>query len=144
MTTASPLRAWRAHLLLGAWLLVVAVAAGLRSRGVPELWRDLEQGPVGVRLEAAATLAQRAPEGELAARFPGALLQAQDPRLRELAFLSPFTRRPSTAVGPAELARFQGAERERCEFWWRLRLTTPGRLTTADLERWFELERASR
>lgn len=144
MTTSSPLRAWRAHLLLGAWLLLVVVVAALRSRSVPELWRDLEQGSVPVQLEAAAALAQRAPEGELAARFPGALLQSQDPRLRELAFLSPFTRRPSTAVGQAELALFRGPQRERCEFWWRLRLTTPGRLATADLERWFELERAGR
>jgi hypothetical protein len=144
MTTTSPLRAWRAHLLLGAWLLVVAIASGLRSRGVSELWADFEEGPVAVRIEAAATLAQRGAEGELAARFPGELLQAQDPRLRELAFLSPFTRRSSTAVGPAELALFRGAERERCEFWWRLRLTTPGRLTMADLERWYELERAGR
>jgi hypothetical protein len=144
MTTPSPLRAWRAHLLLGAWLALVATVAAVRHRSVPELWEVLDTGPPAARLEAAAALSQRAPEAELARRFPAALLESEDPRLPELAFTALFTRRAATAPGEPELARLTGATRERAALWWRLRLTTPGRLTASDLERWFELERAGR
>jgi len=128
---------WRGHLVLTAWLAVVVIVGLVRARDVDELWVAFVEGEPRTQLEAAAALAQRASTEALAERFPSALLESDDARLRELAFTSLFTRRPETRLGEAELRLVDAATRPRATFWWRNRMTTPGRVTLEDLDRWF-------
>jgi len=84
-------------------------------------------------------LTQRAGSEAITRRYPAALLEEGDARLRELAFTDLFTRSPRTALTQEDLSRIADpAERFRCAVWLLCRTATPRRITWADLDVWFD------
>lgn len=129
----------RVHVVLLVWTVLVIVVGLVRHRSIAELWEDAASGRTETRLEALQALTQRAGSEAIAQRYPAALLEADDARLRELAFTDLFTRSPRTALTQEDLARIADpVERFRCAVWLFCRTATPRRITWADLDVWFD------
>lgn len=130
--------AWRLHIGLLAWLGVVLIVSLSTATKDDELWDSWRSGNVEDQLGGLQALVQRGDSEELGAQFPGALLNAPDPRLREVAFTSLFTRRPQTCVTPDDLKAIEDPrERARAQLWLLKQMTTPGRFGLAQLDQWF-------
>lgn len=127
------------HVLLLCWTVLVIVVGLFQHRSIGELWEDSASGTTEQRLEALQALAQRAGPEEIVRQYPMSLLEADDARLRELAFTNLFSRSPLTALQQADLARIaEPAERFRAAVWLHCRSATPRRITWADLDIWFD------
>ena len=131
--------AWRLHLGLLVWIGAVLIVSLSTSTDEQELWGSWRSGNVEDQLGGLQALVQRGQSDELGEHFPRALLAASDPRLREVAFTSLFTRRPETRVTPDDLREVQDPrERARAQLWLLKQMTTPGRFGLPQLDQWFE------
>ncbi len=127
------------HVVLLSWTVLVIVVGLLRHRSIADLWETSSSGTTEERLEALQALAQRAGAEEIVRQYPTSLLEADDARLRELAFTNLFSRSPLTTLQQADLARIADpSERFRAAVWLHCRSATPRRLTWAELDMWFD------
>lgn len=125
----------RAHLLLVAWIGLVAGWAALRAEPVADVRARVASGSPAASPRDVFVLSQRGGPEDLARPEDVARLFADpDPALREIAFTNAVTRRAGESAQRARLAAIPDpAERLRSRLWLLRRPTRRGGITRAEL-----------
>jgi hypothetical protein len=128
------------HLACVVWILFVLSVSLGRHQSLADLRRTAATGSTQERIEALVSLGQRAAPAQFQQRAPAALLNESDSLLREFAFTNTFSRNPAQRLDDDALAQIADPdERFRASLWLYCRMTTPRRVTLADLDRWFQV-----
>lgn len=131
-------RSFALHLSCTAWILFVGLVSLARHRSLGELQADASSGSARQRIESLFALSQREPLSAFRARSPRSLLDEPDALLREFAFSNSFTRNRSQRLDDQAIqSLLDPYERSRASLWLHCRMTTPRRVTLADLDDWF-------